>query len=157
MAFRSLLVATGLVVLAAGCGDSGLKAKPKPAPAKESIIASRLEPTRLPKVLPPQVCSVGIRLYDVMLFGVRLRPEDSCALVAGEVFRGERQLPWAREHYLASDQVEECELARGGGRLQVLRDDPDLEGPRFDAAYDLSERACAGLERAGWRVIFQEK
>jgi hypothetical protein len=150
-----LAVASVLMALAAGCGKGS--SRPASASGKRDVIVSRLEPMTLPKVLPRQVCSVGIRSYDVMLFGVRLRQEDSCSRVADEVFRGERQLPWSREHYVNSDQVEECELARGGGRLQVLRGDPDFEGPRFDAAYDLTERACARLEREGWKIVFQEK
>jgi hypothetical protein len=44
-----------------------------------------------------------------------------------------------------------------GGRLVVWRGDPDGEGARFDRAYELTERACERLERAGWTIVFQEK
>jgi len=139
----------------AGCGHN--RSRAKPALTKDSIVVTKLEPVSLPKTLPRDACFVGVRSYDVMLFGVRLPQDVSCAGVADEVFRSEQRLPWSREHYLDSDSVEECELSRGGGRLQVLRGDPDQEGPRFDAAYELSERACARLEHEGWRIVFQEK
>jgi hypothetical protein len=151
-----LLLATALVALAAGCGDHTSNHASRPGSSGDRIVL-KVEPMSLPRELPRRACFVGIRSYDVMLFGVRLPQRHSCARVAREVFPHAAQLPWSREEYRSSDQVEECELARDGGRLQVLRGDPDQEGPRFDAAYDLSRRACGRLEREGWKVIFQER
>jgi len=155
MAIRSLLVAAALGALLAGCGQNGSTARP--APVRDSIVVTKLEPVSLPKRLPREACFVGVRSYDVMLLAERLPREASCARVADEVFPRGRRLPWSRRNYLRADSVEECELTRGGGRLQVLRGDPDREGPRFEAAYELSERACAKLEREGWKIVFQEK
>jgi hypothetical protein len=155
MAFR-LVLASALVALASGCGGHGSKPASNPAASGNRYVI-KLEPMTLPRSLPRRACFVGIRSYDVMLFGARLPQRHSCARVAREVFPGESRLPWSREEYRNPDQVEECELARGGGRLQVWRGDPDQEGPRFEAAADLSRRACARLERDGWTTIFQER
>ena len=156
MAPRFIAASTALLVmLSAGCGESG--SNPRSGRAKDKNLMVKVEPMTLPKVLPQRACFVGIHSYDVMLFGVQLPEMYSCSRVADEVFFGAEQLPWSRDEYQNPDQVEECELERGGGRLQVWRGDPDREGPRFDNAYELSRRACERLETAGWKVIFQEK
>jgi hypothetical protein len=150
-----LLAAAGLLAaLGAGCGSESTPAS-ETTTDKTYVVAA--EPATLPKVLPSSVCFVGIHSYDVMLLGDRLQDENSCSRVAAEVFPGAEQLPWSRESYLRSDQVEECELERGGGTLAVLRGDPDQEGTRFEAAYDSTEHACARLEKDGWTITFQER
>jgi hypothetical protein len=156
MATRLLAVASLLTVLVAGCGGRA-SAPTSETTTKDKTMVVTLEPMTLPKELPPEACFVGVQSYDVMLVGTRLPDTYSCARVADVVFPGAEQLPWSRAEYQDEDQVEECELERGGGRLQLLRGDPDQEGARFEAAYDLTERACARLEREGWRVVFQEK
>jgi hypothetical protein len=156
MATRLLAVAGLLAVLAASCGGRA-SAPTSETTTKNKTMVVTLEPTTLPKELPPEACFVGVHSYDVMLLGTRLPDTYSCARVADVVLPGAEQLPWSRAEYHDEHQVEECELERGGGRLQVLRGDPDQEGARFEAAYDVTERACARLEREGWTAIFQEK
>ena len=157
MATRVLAAAGLLATLAAGCGSTVTPASETSTTGKTYVV--KLEPATLPKDLPAEACFVGIRSYDVIILGEGLPEKYSCSRVADEVFPRAEQLPWSRDEYLkaAADAVDECELEREGGRLSVVRGDPDQEGPRFDGAYDLAERACARLEREGWKMIFQEQ
>jgi hypothetical protein len=41
-------------------------------------------------------------------------------------------------------------------RLLVWRGDPDLEGPRFERAYDLADGACSKLRRRVWTPVDPE-
>ena len=157
MAGRVLLLCL-LVALTAGCGAAQHVASKPPETTAETTYEVTLEPAApLPKVLPKQACFVGINSYDVMLFGFRLPQEDSCTRLAEELFPDVEQLPWSRDEYLDPNNVDECVLARERVRLVVVRGDADNEGPRFDRAYDLTERACLHLEHSGWKTIFQER
>jgi hypothetical protein len=147
-------IAAVVLALLAGCDHAG--SRPAESTDKSRLVY-KLEPMTLPKDLPREACFVGLHSYDVMLLGVRLPKEYSCATLADDLFPGVEQLPWSRGAYQSSDQVDECELERGGGRLQVMRSDFDREGPRFGWAYEHSQRACERLEKDGWNVLFQEK
>ena len=151
---RCLIAGFLLALLAGGCGHAG--SKPAASTDKTRLVY-KIEPMTVPKELPPGPCFVGLHSYDVMLLGTRLPKESSCSSIANDLFPGVEQLPWSSDDYLNADQVDECELERGGGRLHVMRSDFDQEGPRFDWAYDQSQRACERLEKAGWKIVFQEK
>jgi hypothetical protein len=149
---RILVVASLLVVVGAGCAG-GKAASSKPVAAtSEKTYEITLEPAPpLPKVLPNEVCFVGINDYDVTLLGIHLPSEGSCDTLADELFPGVPRLPWSPDEYLGPDAVDECTLSKGRARLQLMRDDPDGEGPRFARAEELTYDACARLRGEGWR------
>ena len=148
-----LRFATGaiLVLLATACSGSSQK----PAGAGDRIVVS-IKPATPPEKLPQGTCFVGVHSYDVMLLGENLGA-DGCARLADRLFPAARQFPWSPKELLSDDSVQECELSLMRAHLVITRGDPDMEGPRFDRAYDLSERACHRLEHEGWKVIFQER
>jgi hypothetical protein len=117
----------------------------------DQVIVTRLATVPFPKTLPPRVCFVGVFDYDVTLFAQAGHRTRVCERMADRYFPHTAHLPWAPSRVENADLVSECDLSRHGVRLSVSRGDPDFEGPRFDRAYDTSERVCAALRARGWR------
>jgi hypothetical protein len=122
--------------------------KGKPKSDEVEIV---VETVPIPEALPPKMCFVGIHDYDVMLFGQDLRSRDSCSRLADRFFPGAKHLPWAPAAISNPDATNECVLFHGSALLSVARGDPDVQGPRFERAYELAERACDGLRNEGWK------
>lgn len=147
---RPAAICLGLVVLV-GCGSGDNPGAVGTRESQTEGLEVVIETVPIPDVLPPEVCFVGIHDYDVTLLGEGLPPGDSCAQLADRFFPRARHLPWSPAALNDPDATTECVLAHGSARILVARGDPDFQGPRFERAYELAERACDGLRADGWK------
>ena len=149
MVFGRLLSSCLALMLLCGCDSGGHRtaAPDKAQPTTEL----RIETPATPRALPPEMCFVGVHDYAVMLLGQQLESPTTCSRLADRFFPGAKHLPWSAAEIENPDLVAECVLSRASGRLSVARGDPDRQGPRFERAYDLAERACESLRGEGWK------
>ena len=143
----AILVGCVVAAVATGCHGSHPAAK-----GTEPHIVVKLSTVPLPRRLPRRACLVGVLDYDVTIFGLAQHSTDICTRLADRYLGPCRQLPWDRRRALGADSVSECDLSKNGVRVSVSRNDPDFEGPRFERAYELSDRVCASLRSHGWRT-----
>jgi hypothetical protein len=152
MTLRGALALALLAIFVSGCGSHDRA--DRPIGDKDHTIVELSHP-ELPKVLPDNVCFAGFYSYDVMLLGDQV-DAATCARLARDLFPEEKPLPWSPKQLEDPDQVVECEFSLMESRLFVWRGDPDMEGPRFDRAYDLADGACSKLRRSGWTPVDPE-
>jgi hypothetical protein len=137
-------LALGLGTLAlAGCG-AGSKASGTP----ESIVVEKLVPAKidLSEPLPPDVCYVALRGYDVEISGRSEHAGLLCDAIAAEFLPGEPRLRWPPRYLNDPDATPSvvCVLAGRTDRLEI--DYGPSSSYRIDA-----DSICDALIARGWK------
>jgi hypothetical protein len=138
-----LLPILGLVVAGCGAGGGGA-AGDRHVESRYSIILKRVEPD-WDAPLPPEICYVATRDYEVELTSRSERRHDLCERIAERYLPHEPRLRWPPPYLRHPDEAPTvvCVLADGDDRLEITYGPAD--SGRLDA-----DAICEALVAAGW-------
>lgn len=146
MARFACTVALAFVALAAsGCGG---RSRPSGSHAKAVAYTTKLEAAKIDwnAPLPPDVCFVASRRYEVEISGRSKQPELLCDAVAATYLPDEPHLRWPPPYLRNPDAAPSvvCVLAQGSDHLEI--DYGPADSGRLDG-----EGICDALVKEGWK------